>query len=226
MKPLPKGWTQGQHGISYFKYSAYSLLLEWPASMSRDMLQSINSFISAIKKMDYTGVNEIVPGYHSIMIYFDAALTNHTHLVESLENIIIQKDTFKKKSETIIINVSYGAEHGPDLSHVAQSLGLTTSEVINLHVSKTYDIHFIGFLPGFLYLGGLDKKLSLPRRDIPRTTVPAGSVALAAGQTGIYPCNSPGGWHIIGKTDHDFFNPNLDPPCLFSSGMKIKFNPI
>ncbi len=226
MNQLLDAWTQGQRGINYFRYSAYSLLLEWSASMSSNTLQIINSYISAITSIDLTGVNEVVPGYHSIMIYFDAALTNHESLIESIENLIVEKSTNQTESETIIINVSYEANHGPDLLYVAQSLGITSSEVIKLHASKTYDIHFIGFLPGFLYLGGLDKKLTLPRRDIPRTKVPAGSVALAAGQTGIYPCDSPGGWHIIGQTDHEFFNPNRNPPCSFSSGMKIKFNPI
>ena len=226
MNQLPSGWTNGQLGISYFRYSAYSLLLEWPASMSRDILQTINAYISTIHAVKLTGVNEIVPGYHSIMIYFDTTLTSHELLIKSLENLIIDDDTVQKKSETTIINVSYGSTHGPDLLYVAQSLGLSTAEVIDLHTSVTYDIHFIGFLPGFLYLGGLAKKLTLPRRETPRTIVPAGSVAIAAGQTGIYPSDSPGGWHIIGKTDHEFFNPLQDPPCSFSTGMQIQFNPI
>ncbi len=226
MTLLREGWITGQKGIDYFRYSAYSLLLEWPASMSHDMLQVINAHIQAITSLDITGVNEIVPGYHSIMIYFDTSTNTHESLIDIIEELNITKATSHENSDITIIEVTYGGAVGPDLATVAETLGLTESEVIALHADTVYDIHFIGFLPGFLYLGGLDKKLSIPRRSNPRTKVPAGSVALAAGQTGVYPSDSPGGWHIIGKTDHQLFNPSNDPPCDFTSGMKIQFKSI
>lgn len=226
MTQLPEAWYKGQHNINYFAYSAYSLLLEWPASMCHKTLQTINSYIQAITSLDITGVNEVVPGYHSIMIYFDMSNLSHGRLIEIIENMDLKESPHEEDSVVTIIEVRYGGLLGPDLSHVAQTLNLTESEVIEIHTGSVYNVHFIGFLPGFLYLGGLDEKLSIPRRANPRTKVPAGSVALAAGQTGIYPSDSPGGWHIIGKTEQQLFNPSKNPPSTFASGMKMQFKAI
>jgi len=226
MKELHSGWIIGQQKIRYFRYSNYSLLIEWPKSKSRNTLNKINHCVSILSAADITGVNEVVPGYHSLMIYFEPSATNHMSLIERLDSITFPSNYKKSKQEVRIIEVSYARDVALDIDFVAQSTGLSTSEVIDIHSSTIYDIHFIGFLPGFLYLGGLDKRLNLPRRDTPRVRVPAGSVALAVGQTGIYPIDSPGGWHVIGKTEQQFFNPSTDPPCTFTSGMKIQFKSI
>ena len=128
-------------------------------------------------------------------------------------------------TETPIVDipVHYGGTHGPDLPDVAQRLQLTENEVIDLHTATKYTVLMVGFLPGFPYLGPLPEALHLPRRDTPRLRVPPGSVAIAGGQTGIYPQASPGGWHLIGHTDFRLFDPAERPPARLQPGQRVRF---
>ena len=116
--------------------------------------------------------------------------------------------------------------NGPDLSEVAERLGLSAREVIERHSGPVYTVFMTGFLPGFPYLGPLPEALELPRRDAPRLRVPAGSVAIAGRQTGIYPQASPGGWHLIGHTEVPLFNPAVSTPALLQPGMQVRFMPL
>lgn len=124
------------------------------------------------------------------------------------------------------IPVVYGGNEGPDLDAVAQCTGLAPDQVIRLHSRARQTVLLIGFSPGFPYLGPLPKALHLPRRATPRATVPAGSVAIAGGQTGIYPRATPGGWHIIGRTPVTLFDPERNPPAYLSAGDRVRFRPI
>ncbi len=227
MSKFNKGWIKGKHTFSYFKSSKYALLLEWKKAKDPKTNFNIRSCLSQIEDTDLTGITEMVPAYHSAMIYFNSRLTNHDKLIQSIEDLykpIESKDI--TNNDIKIIEVNYGFEFGPDLDFVSTHTGLSVEKIIEIHSTTIYDLHFIGFLPGFLYLGGLDKRLDIPRRATPRIRVPSGSVALAAGQTGVYPSDSPGGWHIIGRTEQSFFNPHLNPPTEFEPGMKIKFQVI
>ena len=115
---------------------------------------------------------------------------------------------------------------GPDLQAVASALGLSQQKVVEIHSRPIYRAFLIGFVPGWAYLGPLPDELVLPRRPDPRRQVPAGSVAIAGHQTGIYPLTSPGGWHLIGRTSVRLFLPDSDPPSLFRAGDRVKFFPI
>ncbi|HLO67907.1 MAG TPA: 5-oxoprolinase subunit PxpB, partial [Holophaga sp.] len=117
----------------------------------------------------------------------------------------------------------YGGEDGPDLEAVARHCGLAPEEVARRHAGATYRVHFLGFAPGFPYLGGLDPALAAPRLDAPRTRVPAGSVGIAGAQTGIYPLESPGGWRLIGRTPLVLFDPRRPEPCLLRPGDLLRF---
>jgi KipI family sensor histidine kinase inhibitor len=123
----------------------------------------------------------------------------------------------------IEIPVRYGGDDGPDLESVAARLGLATDAVVALHAGTTYRVFMLGFAPGFAYLGTLPAALSLPRRPEPRTSVPAGSVAIAARQTGVYPAATPGGWHLIGRTEMPLWDPSLDPPARLAPGDRVRF---
>jgi inhibitor of KinA len=112
---------------------------------------------------------------------------------------------------------------GPDLQEVAAELKLSVDEIIRLHTEPIYRCFMIGFVPGWAYLGPLPEKLRLPRRRVPRTHVPAGSVAMAGAQTGVYPLPTPGGWHLLGRTSVKFFLPNSDPPTLLRTGDRVRF---
>jgi KipI family sensor histidine kinase inhibitor len=119
--------------------------------------------------------------------------------------------------------VRYGGEYGIDLEEVARQLRLQVSEVIRIHSEKIYTVYMMGFTPGFPYLGKLDDALVMPRLETPRTRVPAGTVAIAGSQTGIYSVTSPGGWRLIGWTSINLFDPHSDSPFLFSPGDEVKF---
>jgi inhibitor of KinA len=124
---------------------------------------------------------------------------------------------------SIEIPVTYGGESGPDLADVAAHAGLSADEVVARHSAVEYRVAMLGFTPGFAYLLGLDPALHMPRRATPRTRVPAGSVAIGGAQTGVYPHDSPGGWHLIGCTSLNLFDPASDPPALLAPGMRVKF---
>jgi KipI family sensor histidine kinase inhibitor len=112
---------------------------------------------------------------------------------------------------------------GPDIADVSERLNLSRHDVIAIHTRPIYRVFLVGFVPGWAYLGPLPEELALPRRDVPRTQVPTGSVAIAGRQTGIYPLPTPGGWHLIGRTNVKLFLPDSDPPCLFRAGDRVKF---
>jgi len=125
----------------------------------------------------------------------------------------------------VTLRVRYGGEDGPDLESVATALGITAEAVVGLHSGASYTVGAVGFSPGFPYLLGLPPQLTLPRRATPRASVPAGSVAIAAGQAGIYPQSTPGGWHLLGRTDAVLFAPDRDPPALLAVGDRVRFEP-
>jgi KipI family sensor histidine kinase inhibitor len=121
------------------------------------------------------------------------------------------------------IPVRYGGEDGPDLADVAAHCGLAVDEVVRRHGAAEYCVYFIGFQPGFAYLGGLDAALHTPRRAEPRVAVPAGSVGIGGAQTGIYPLATPGGWQLIGRTSLALFDPRAEPPTLLAPGDRVRF---
>jgi 5-oxoprolinase (ATP-hydrolysing) subunit B len=127
--------------------------------------------------------------------------------------------------ECVEIPVVYGGEAGPDLEWVAEQAAMSVAQVIELHASPIYQVLCIGFLPGFPYLSGLPAALATPRRETPRTSVPAGSVGIGGAQTGVYPCASPGGWQLIGRTAMRLFDRHASPPCRLRAGDRLRFIP-
>jgi KipI family sensor histidine kinase inhibitor len=129
-------------------------------------------------------------------------------------------------AQTIEIPVRYGGPDGPDLEQVALTLGLDPQEVVRRHAGRTYRVFVLGFAPGFAYLGPLPPELRLPRRAEIRPRVPAGSVAIAGEQTAVYPFDTPGGWHILGRTELPLWDPAADPPALLRPGGRVRFVPL
>lgn len=188
----------------------------------------VTSLEKQIKQIGLNGITETVPSYSGVMIYFNPLLTDRQTLLKSLTslNISEERDHDNKLMPEIIIPVCYGGIYGPDLEYVAEHSSLGAKEVIEIHTSSSYLIYMLGFTPGFPYLGGMDKRLSTPRKDEPSLSVPAGSVGIAGDQTGIYPVTSPGGWQIIGRTPLRLFNPALESPFLLEPGMQITFKSV
>lgn len=180
---------------------------------------------------DMPEIREIVPTYCAVSIYFDEKNCKASLLKEIALEVIKKIDGEEEKStgseRIITIPVCYETEEfAPDLRKVAAHAKLTAEEVIKIHSSTDYLIYMMGFLPGFPYLGGMEKCLETPRLETPRTKIPAGSVAIGGAQTGLYPVESPGGWNIIGRTPLKLFDLNRNPHFLYNSGDKIRFEPI
>jgi len=176
---------------------------------------------SALKKR--RDVRQAVAGAASVTVQFDPDQVTQVALAAAIRRLASKRPPMEEPGRLHRIPVVYD---GPDLQAVASALGLSQQEVVEIHSRPIYRAFLIGFVPGWAYLGPLPDELVLPRRPDPRRQVPAGSVAIAGHQTGIYPLTSPGGWHLIGRTSVRLFLPDSDPPSLFRAGDRVKFFPI
>jgi inhibitor of KinA len=171
-----------------------------------------------------SGTIEIVPAFTTVAVHYDPLRTSYADIAAALMALVTDvEEASLPPARTITIPVSYGGASGPDLEHVANHAGFSTDEVVRLHAGAEYVVHMIGFAPGFAYLGGLDARIACPRRESPRTHVPAGSVGIGGSQTGIYPIETPGGWQIIGRTDLKLFDPAREPAAVLQTGDRVRF---
>jgi KipI family sensor histidine kinase inhibitor len=173
---------------------------------------------SALRKR--RDVRQAVAGYASVTVHFDPEQTTPESLASAIKRLAAKRPKEAIPGRLHRIPVVYD---GMDLADVSAALKLSVPQIIALHTRPIYRVFLVGFVPGWAYLGPLPEELELPRRTTPRTQVPAGSVAIAGPQTGIYPLPVPGGWHVIGQTSVKMFLPNSDPPCLFRAGDRVKF---
>jgi KipI family sensor histidine kinase inhibitor len=203
------------------------LLLEFGDEISPEVNEKVRRMTLAIQAESIEGIVEIVPTYRSLLILYNPLILSIDDLKKRLERIEkgLQQTPFPEPKLTRIPAL-YGGSYGPDLEEVAKYQQISPEEVIQLHCSKPYFIYMIGFMPGFPYMGELPEALITPRLKTPRLSVPAGSVAIAQRQTGIYPMESPGGWQIIGRTPVKLFNPEREPPALLQMGDLVQFFPI
>lgn len=172
------------------------------------------------------GVTEVVPAYSTLGIWFDPLEREAADLASELVDIAEQMNGQAGEpadSRELVIPVRYD---GPDLDEVASRLGLPREEVIRRHSGTSYRVYMLGFVPGFAFLGLLDPSLEVPRRSSPRLKVPAGSVAIAGRQTAVYPLDTPGGWHLLGRTDVTLFDASREPPALLRVGDRVRFEAI
>ncbi|MEF3079378.1 5-oxoprolinase subunit PxpB [Winogradskyella poriferorum] len=210
--------------LKFSRYNECSILIEWPAVMDENMLKNILNYKKSIQNSCIKSIVDIINTYNSLLIIYDLTIDDVYGEISRLKSLKIEVDTNEESSSKLWrIPVCYDDDFGIDLEAFSKEKQLSKNEVIELHSSAIYTIFFIGFLPGFLYLGGLDEKLYLDRKSTPNLDIKKGSVGIGGNQTGIYPKNSPGGWHIIGKTPIDFFNPKSSPPCFFNAGDKLQF---
>lgn len=173
------------------------------------------------------GVRNLHPAYASICIKFDARELRHSNLEKILRGYIARMQRVQlPPPRTVEIPVCYGGEFGPDLNDVAELHGMTTDAAIEAHSSQTYLVYFLGFSPGFAYLGELPDLLVTPRLPTPRRSVVAGSVGIAGRQTGVYPISTPGGWRLLGRTPAAMFRPDRPQMSLLSIGDRVRFVPI
>ncbi len=170
------------------------------------------------------GVVAIVPALRSITLHYEPTATTFAALRDQIDTVTRHFSiTPAVQRHPIVIPVCYGGEFGPDLEVLASTHRTTAEAIVAAHTAGEYTVAMLGFLPGFPYLHGLPATLYTPRRAEPRTRVPAGSVGIGGSSTGIYPCESPGGWQLIGRTPRALFNPHRDPPALLQVGDRVRF---
>lgn len=186
--------------------------------------QRIHALSHLIEASSIHGIIETVPAYATLLVHYDPMILSFIQIKNHLREKISQiEETAHRKPRRVQVPVRYGGEYGVDLESVASHLHLRVEEVIRIHSGQTYTVYMMGFTPGYPYMGKLDDALVMPRLETPRTHVPAGTVAIAGSQTGIYSIESPGGWNLIGWTPLKLFDPNSDPPFLFAPGDEVKF---
>jgi len=179
---------------------------------------------ASLERRAWPGVRDVVPAYNAVTVHFDPIRFDREDLATEL-NVLAAMDWPEgaDAGAPVMIPVTYGGEDGPDLSTVAKFAGCSEDEVIRLHAAPVYRVYMLGFLPGFAYMGSVNARIAMPRLDTPRMRVAAGSVGIAGLQTGVYPCETPGGWRIIGRTPIRLFDSARATPCVLKAGDRVRF---
>lgn len=201
-----------------------AILIEFEAEISENTLEKVLFYKNKIEDHYFKVEVEVINTYNSLLVHYLYTIENVYDEVSALKGLIQgTKITKKTVAQLYNIPVCYDTEFGLDLKLISEEKNLSIDQIIRLHTQPVYTVYFIGFLPGFLYLGGLDKKLQISRKIQPRMQVRKGAVGIGENQTGIYPKSSPGGWQIIGNSPVSLFDKNRLPPCEISAGDKVKF---
>ena len=211
--------------ISIRSYGAHAVLIEWPNQVEELILEDILQFKEYLINycLDST-CWEIIPAYNSLTLIFRQAPIEFDVFKGEVQQWYAQKKPMVKREVFLWkLPVCYDISFGIDLEEVANKLNITPEQFITLHTQEEYRVYGIGFLPGFMYLGGLVPELEILRRETPRLKVVKGAVGIAGKQTGIYPQESPGGWNIVGNCPVSMFRPKNEDPCFVSVGDKVQF---
>ena len=213
-----------------------ALIVKFGNEISPQIHYKIKSLSEYLEKYPFVGMVEYVISYTSLAIYYNPFTVKKSfsqYKEQSAVQIVATyiKDCVQKmqqvdesRANVVEIPVCYGGKYGPDIEFVAKHNNLSVQEVIDIHTAPQYLVYMIGFCPGFPYLGGMDKRIATPRREVPRIEIPARSIGIAGEQTGGYPIGTPGGWQIIGRTPIEMFNPDDEEnPTLLHSGDLVKF---
>ena len=202
-----------------------ALLISFGELIDEEINGRVHAVARAIEEAGFEWLVEVVPAYSSLLVVYDPLRVAYVE-VETAIKPLLSAETESFRGRLVEVPVVYSGQYGPDIEFVAEHNGLTVDDVVEIHSRPVYRVYFLGFLPGFSYLGGMDERIAAPRLERPRLKVPAGSVGIAGKQTGIYPLESPGGWRLIGRTPLRLFDPSKEPPTLLQPGDRVKFVPI
>lgn len=204
--------------------SDHSLLVSFEQEISQEAHAQVRRLLHRLQGDPAAGVLNFHPAYASLLVSYDPLRADREELQRHVERHATgEGEALLPETAVVEIPVCYGGEFGPDLGDVSAACGLHASEVIREHAAGDYLVYFLGFSPGFPYLGGMSGRIAAPRRTTPRKRVPAGSIAIGGNQTGAYPLASPGGWQLIGRTPLVLFDPRRTPPALLSLGDRVRF---
>jgi len=207
-------------------FGEHTLLLEWPLKIDMEIHEAVLSYSNHIRGKYEEWLVDVVPTYCSIALFLKPSV-GLSEVVARIKNDLADVSEEKKSPRHLIsLPVCYDENFGLDLLKMAEAKNLDIQHLIKLHTAPIYTVYFIGFLPGFPYMGGLNPLLAMDRKRKPRPSIPKGSVAIGGSQTGIYPRESPGGWNIIGRTPLDLFDPEARIPTMIKAGDRIRFEAV
>jgi inhibitor of KinA len=213
--------------ISYKPLGDGAILIELGNKIDPEINERVHSLSRLLSHNHIGGVLDIVPGYATVVVHYDALILGYEQVVEWVKNRQESNNVHLHSTIKVVeIPTIYGGKYGPDLPFISQHTGLDISEIIKIHAQDNYLVYMMGFMPGFPYLGGMDPRIATPRLAAPRQKVPAGSIGIAGNQTGIYSIESPGGWRLIGWTPIRLFDPDNENPFLLAPGDSVRFVPI
>jgi inhibitor of KinA len=204
-----------------------ALLVEFAQKIDERVNARAIALADRLRRRCGTAVRDAVVGYATLTLYYDPLVVDGEWMeAEVRDSAAVMDDPNIAAGTTVDVPVCYGGEFGPDIADVAAFGGCTPEEVIALHAAIPYRVFMVGFVPGFAYMAAVDKRIAAPRRATPRLAVTVGAVAIAGGQTGIYPAVTPGGWNIIGRTPLKPYDAERRKPFLLQPGDTVKFRPV
>ncbi len=203
-----------------------ALVVEFGETVDRAINAQVMALADRIGSEPPVGVVEVVPTFRSLMVHYDPLRTSHATLAAEMLRLLHGLDAAERIGRLWRIPVCYQGDLAPDLDDVARATRLSTADVVATHAGEVYQVYCVGFLPGFPYMGDLPTALELPRRASPRIRLPQGSVCMAMRMTGVYPIESPGGWHLLGRTPVRLFDRRRAEAVLMAPGDRVKFEPI
>lgn len=201
-----------------------ALIVEFGRIIDETINDRVQQMANLLDREKPAGVLECIPTYRSLLVLYDPMIVGYESLKNTILKMVPEEGSAESHVKTILrIPCCYGREYGPDLSDMEKICGIGEDEIVRIHSGQLYKIYMLGFLPGFVYLGGMDPRIAAPRLSVPRTAIPAGSVGIGGSQTGVYPIASPGGWRLIGSTPVRFYDPDRAEPILCRAGEYIRF---
>ncbi|MBP2833632.1 5-oxoprolinase subunit PxpB [Aquimarina sp. U1-2] len=213
-----------RYRLKYKPYAEDAILIEWPPEIDENILQDILIFQEKIKTQYNKVIIEVVSAYNSLLVYYLSAIEDFYDKISGLKALYNSNTVpLQKKQKVWKLPVCYSPHLAPDLISFSKTKALSIDDIISLHTAPQYTVYFLGFLPGFLYLGGLPQTLHFIRKKTPAPIVERGAVAIGGNQTGIYPVDSPGGWHVIGKCPLNLFDAHQEIPSRVCPSDRVQF---
>jgi inhibitor of KinA len=211
-------------GFNIIRYGSNAVLISFKKEITIETHHKVRFLYESLRKFPAKGIVALTPAYHSLVVYFEAKIQDLNGITELTKNTLECFDVKDLATYEVILPVCYDVSFGLDINNVLEHTGLNLAELIAKHTMPQYLVYMIGFVPGFLYLGGLNNDLNTPRLKSPRMKIPKGSVGIADNQTGVYPLSTPGGWQIIGNCPLNLIGTNTK--TAIEMGDVLKFKPI
>ncbi|MFC5590482.1 5-oxoprolinase subunit PxpB [Sporosarcina soli] len=211
----------------YFPMGDQAIVIQFEHVISLETNKRVHTTAHLIETREIRGITQLIPAFNNLTVCYDPVLIGFGELITELKKLEeYDLEQVEIQSKTLHIPVVFGGRYGPDLEEIANHAKLTIEEVVALLQSKRYFTYMIGFIAGYPYCGDIDSRLSLPRRANPRVKVEKGTIQIVNNLTGIFTMTAPSGWHIVGWTPMEIFNPKSDPPSLLQAGDYIQYVPV